>query len=219
MGTYKRRHSGDYPCTEEEVRQMLRDASPDPQDSTVFSGTTFSGIDAATFSAFRNVFRSNRPSHALLKLGDAELLTKLGGLKRDGLTLAGILMFGTADLIRDAFPNVFLDYYELLEPKNAAKRYDDRVTTYDGDWEPNLFNFFYKARPRLVEGLRTPFGLGEDAMRKGETPFHNALREALVNSLVHTDYLLRGTILIGKRGDAFVFQNSWAVSHARAAHS
>ncbi len=31
-GTYKRNHEGDYNCTETEVRQMLRDASDDPQD-------------------------------------------------------------------------------------------------------------------------------------------------------------------------------------------
>lgn len=209
-GTYKRRNSGDYPCTEEEVRQMMRDASSEPQDSFIFDGTSFSDIDTATFRAYRNVFASKRPTHPHLKLDDAGLLTKLCGMrnsKKKGLTAAGILMFGGADVIREAFPNLFLDYYELLHSRSPTNRYDDRVTSYDGDWEPNLFNFFYKAYPRLVEGLRTPFGLDEDAVRKAQTPFHEALREAFINALVHTDYMSRGTILIGKRSDAFVFQN------------
>ncbi len=207
-GSYKRRDSGDYPCTEEEVKQMMRDASSEPQDSLVFDGTSFAHVDLATFRGFRNRVASKRPAHTLLKLDDAPLLAKLGGMKDGrGLTAAGILMFGTADLIKEAFPNLFLDYYEQMDLADTSKRYDDRITSYDADWEPNLFNFFDKARPRLVDGLRTPFGLGDDAMRKGETPFHEAIREALVNCLVHADFMLRGTILVGKRSDAFVFQN------------
>lgn len=189
---------------------MLRDAASEPQDAFVFDGTSFRDIDGDSFRGFRNRFASKRPAHPFLKLDDADLLAKMGGMKngpRKGLTSAGVLMFGTADLIKDAFPNLFLDYYELARSDDPTRRYDDRITSYDGDWEPNLLNFFDKARPRLVEGLKTPFGLAEDAVRKGETPFHNAVREALINCLAHTDFMLRGTIMVGKRGDAFLFQN------------
>jgi ATP-dependent DNA helicase RecG len=209
-GTYKRRRSGDFRCDAEEVRQMLRDATSDPQDALVYAGTKFEDVDGPTFKAYRNVFASRRPSHPHLKLSDQELLKKLGGMRdrtqQRGLTLAGVLMFGGADVIRDVLPNVFLDYYERSS-QDAATRYDDRVTSNDGDWEPNLFNFYYKAYPKLVDGLKIPFGLDADAMRKAQTPFHDALREALVNTLVHADYLSRGTVLIGKLNDAYVFQN------------
>lgn len=38
IGTYKRNFEGDYRCTPEEVRQMLRDASEDPQDFQILKG-------------------------------------------------------------------------------------------------------------------------------------------------------------------------------------
>src|SRR5262249_28093608 len=102
-GSYKRRDSGDYPCTEDEVKQMLRDASSE-QDAIVFDGTSFKDVDATAFREYRNVFVSKRPTHPHLKLDDADLLTKLGGLKKKGLTLAGLVMFGSADVIRDGLP-------------------------------------------------------------------------------------------------------------------
>jgi ATP-dependent DNA helicase RecG len=67
VGTYKRGGTGDYRCTEDEVRQMLRDATADPQDATVFGGTTFDEIDPATFAAYRNVLAANRPGHPDLR--------------------------------------------------------------------------------------------------------------------------------------------------------
>jgi ATP-dependent DNA helicase RecG len=58
-----------------------------------------------------------------------------------------------------------------------------------------------------VHGLKRPFALGEDAVRKGETPFHRAIREATVNSLIHAAYRAGGSIVIERRRDAFIFQN------------
>ncbi len=211
-GTFKRRNSGDYHCDEDEIKQMLRDSANEFQDSTILEGTSLDDVDKETFARYRNVFRSAKPSHTSLGLSDQGLLSKLGGWKRDrnngeeGLTYAGALMFGTDDVIVECFPGLFLDYFEKMS-SDSSVRYDERVTSNDGDWVPNLFNFFYRVYPRLVEGLKTPFRLSADAMRDGETLFHQAIREALVNALVHTDYRCSGSIRIAKRQDAFSFQN------------
>jgi ATP-dependent DNA helicase RecG len=45
-GTYKRNFEGDYHCTEAEVRQMLRDASDEPQDGAVLEGFGLEDLDA-----------------------------------------------------------------------------------------------------------------------------------------------------------------------------
>lgn len=52
-GTFKRNYEGDYPCTEDEVRQMLRDASSEPQDSQIIENFNLNDIDPETMKAYR----------------------------------------------------------------------------------------------------------------------------------------------------------------------
>lgn len=47
----------------------------------------------------------------------------------------------------------------------------------------------------------------KDGQRQDDTPVHEALREALVNTLVHADYTGRISVLVVKRPDMFGFRN------------
>lgn len=62
--------------------------------------------------------------------------------RREGLTLAGLLMFGKGLAIRERFDNIRMDYLDMtnLQPDS---RWSDRLT-YDGRWENNLYNFFMR---------------------------------------------------------------------------
>lgn len=144
----------------------------------------------------------------------------LGGWKKDreqnteGLTLAGLLMFGQFHTIREALPSFILDYQERMDPA-AGVRWTDRTTT-DGTWSGNLLDFYRRVYPRLVDGLKVPFRLGEGAQRVDETPVHEALREALVNTLVHADYELSTGILVVRQPDHFEFRNPGGLRVPRA---
>jgi ATP-dependent DNA helicase RecG len=135
----------------------------------------------------------------------------LGGLRKnrktseEGLTLAGLLMFGRERSLLDALPHYQLDYQERLSV-DPERRWTFRLTL-DGTWEPNLFNFYYRTYVRLTTDLSVPFHLDGDAVRKGETHVHEALREAFVNTLIHADHLSTRPILVMKRPDVFLFQN------------
>ncbi len=210
-GTYKRNYEGDYSCTEDEVRQMLRDASSEPQDSQILEKFDLSDIDPETMRAYRQRFSSREPDHPWLALDDQDLLLKLGGWKRDrntgkaGLTVAGLLMFGYERSILDAFSHHHLDYQERLS-NDPEERWTHRVTL-DGKWEGNIFNFYYRIYGRLVKDLDVPFKLDRDAIRKEETHVHQALREALVNTLIHADHLSTRSITVLKFKDRFSFSN------------
>lgn len=210
-GTFKRNFEGDYHCTEAEVRQMLRDASDEPQDATILEGFSIADLDADSLKAFRNRFGSREPDHPFLALDDRELLRQLGGWRRDrisgleGLTIAGLLMFGTERSLLDAMPQFHVDYQEQLST-DAEERWSYRLTV-DGKWAPNLFNFYYRVYPRLVDGMAVPFKLDERATRVDETHVHEALREALVNTLIHADHQSSRPITVIKRPDAFLFYN------------
>ena len=82
-GTYKRNFEGDYHCTEAEVRQMLRDASDEPQDVAVLDGFGLADLDAESLKAYRNRFASHNPDHPFLAMDDRALLERLGGWRRE----------------------------------------------------------------------------------------------------------------------------------------
>jgi ATP-dependent DNA helicase RecG len=210
-GTFKRNHEGDYRCYGDEVKQMLRDSNDDPQDFQILEGFALEDLDSATLKAFRQRFSSRDPDHPWLAKNDRDLLEQLGGWRRDritkkeGLTVAGLLMFGRERSIQDAFPNYQLDYQEQMS-EDPEQRWTYRLTL-DGKWEPNLFNFYYQVYVRLVQNLDVPFQLDKDAVRRGETHVHEALREALVNSLIHADHLSSRPLKIIKIKDLFLFSN------------
>lgn len=211
VGSFKRNFEGDYHCTEAEVRQMLREASDEPQDSGILGGYSLADLDADSLKAFRNRFGSREPDHPFLALDDRELLRQLGGWRRDrmsghdGLTMAGLLMFGAERSLLDALPNYHVDYQEQFAG-DPEQRWSYRLTV-DGKWAPNLFNFYYRVYPRLVDGLAVPFKLDERSTRVDETHVHEALREALVNTLIHADHQSSRPITVIKRPDAFLFFN------------
>ena len=211
IGTYKRNHEGDYHCTEAEVRQMFRDASDEPQDQKILDGFSMLDLDAESLKSYRNRFRSHTPDHPFLAYDDQDMLRQLGGWRKDrisgkdGLTVAGLLMFGKERSILDAFPHFHLDYQEQFSA-DPEVRWTYRLTV-DGTWNANLFNFYFQVYQRLVRDLNIPFELDHEAVRKGETHIHEALREALVNTLIHADHFATLPIKIVKHQNDFLFYN------------
>ena len=210
-GTYKRNHEGDCHATEHEVRGMIRDQNPDGNDSIILEYYTMDDIDRETLRKYRQIFEIRNEGHVWNPLDDKAFLEKLGGYRKDrrtgveGLTLAGLMMFGTGQAIREEFSNVFMDYRNETEV-TVDIRWNDRIT-YDGTWENNLFNFFSKVTPKLTEDLPKPFKL-EGLQRIDETPVHKAIREAFVNLIIHADYLMdAGTLKIIKKNKSFEFTN------------
>jgi len=212
--TFKRNHEGDYCCTDDEVKRMLADSSTVlKRDSLILEHYSIKDLDQATIVKYRQLLSVARPSHPWNALNDEELLTKLGGFRKDrqlrieGITLAGLLMFGKEDSIREQeeiLPNFFPEFREKLS-QDKSIRWTDRIYP-DGTWEPNLLQFYLRVWPKLSSSLPKPFKLDND-QRVDETPAHVALREAFVNTLVHTDYSLNGNIIVEQDADQFVFSN------------
>jgi len=209
-GTYLRRHEGDYPADDETVRRMLAERVEDSRDERILDGFELVDLDMDSVAAYRNRFSAVKPGHVWLDLDIPEFLVQIGAWGRDrerrisGLRLAGLLMFGKLEAIRDAIPHYMVDYQERPEPK-AEKRWVDRLVP-DGTWSGNIFDFFRRVYQKLTDGLRVPFQL-QDGQRIEDTPVHEALREALVNTLIHADFSGRVSVLVVKRPDMFGFRN------------
>ena len=209
-GTFKRNHEGDYHCTVEEIKAMLRDASDSGNDGTLLVNYTMDDIDAASLKSYRIEFEHNNPDHVWNGVDDETFLKNMGGFavdrktKRGWLTTAGLLMFGKGLAIRERFDNIRMDY---LDESNLApgSRWSDRLT-YDGMWENNLYSFMRLVMPKLVSGIKHPFNL-QGMARNDDTAIHKAIREAVVNMLIHSDYQITGVLSIVKEDKGYCFSN------------
>lgn len=210
LGTYRRNYEGDYRCTEQEVGRMLSDRAEQPADSSILLNFNLSDLDQKSLQQYRQRFASHKPTHPWLSEDDKGLLLKLGGWRKsretsdEGITVAGLLMFGTNEALKEALPGYNVDYREKLSD-DPSIRWTDRLTI-DGTWTANLFQFYLHVIRRLSEDLKLPFQL-DNLVRKGETVVHEAIREALVNALIHADYQGQGGIVVEKYKNRLEFSN------------
>ena len=146
------------------------------------------------------------------RVDDKTFLRNLGGYTedrqtgREGLTLAGLMMFGKGLAIRDRFANFRMDYLDMSHLV-GDERYHDRLT-YDGLWENNLYQFFRIVSPKVQFDLPRPFKLEKGGKRNDDTPQHEAVREAFTNAIIHCDLMMDAGILrIEKHDDRLCFRN------------
>lgn len=148
-------------------------------------------------------------------MDDTEFLRLLGAWRDDrntdecGMTLAGVLMFGQWPAIMECAPLYFVDYQEQPDVPDTAVRWLDRVVP-DGTWSGNVFDFYRKVIRKLTADLKVPFAMKGDT-RVDDTPIHQALRESLVNTLVHADYSDRASVRVIRRPTGFEFRNPGAL--------
>ena len=209
-GSFKRNYEGDYHCTDEEVKSMLRDANENGNDGLMLENYDMNDIDLPTLHAYRNHFKISNLDHVFNHLDDKEFLRNMGGMttdritRREGLTMAGLMMFGKGLPVRDRFDNIRMDYIDKTNLIGDS-RWSDRLT-YDGTWENNLFNFFTRVMPKLTADLKRPFKL-EGMERIDDTPLHKAVREAMTNMIIHADLFITGVLKVEKHDKEFLFSN------------
>ncbi|MBU2574342.1 MAG: putative DNA binding domain-containing protein [Elusimicrobia bacterium] len=207
-GTFVRRNEGDYRCNKEEVDRMIRGAGARSADSAVLRGLSYDDLDKQTLGRYRQRFRQFNSSHQWNEYDDMRFLKALGGYRKDahtgeeGLTKAAVLMFGSREAIFSIRPRHLIDFRLLpAESSGEETRWEDRIA-----WEGNLYDAFFQIYPRLTQSLKTPFRL-EGPHRLDQTPAHEALREALVNMLVHADYAEAAALLVKASQREFSFRN------------
>ena len=208
--TWKRLHDGDRSCDDETVKKMLVEQVEKERDLRIFNRYTLEDVDLESLRIYRQMLSDERPEHPYLEKNNFEFLKAINGWRRDrdtgeeGLTLAGLLMFGRWTSIQQGVPNYSVDYRERPDA-DLKTRWVDRIFP-DGTWSGNLFDFYRKVYRKLIADIKVPFEI-KDGQRQEDTAAHIALREALINTIVHADYTGNVSIFIAKRPDMFGFRN------------
>ena len=210
-GTYRRNHEGDYHCSENQVKALIRDANDEGNDGLLMRHYGMEDIDEDSLRQYRSEFREENKDHVWNKYDDKKFLTSFGAYAIDketgdeGLTLAGLLMFGTGLAIRERLSNFRMDYVDMSHLV-GDERYHDRLT-YDGRWENNVYQFLNRVIPKFTIDLPRPFRM-EGIKRVDDTLQHKAVREAFTNAIIHADVFLPGGVLrIDKYDDRLVLRN------------
>ena len=201
-GSFRRNGEGDYHCTSEELKALVRDGGEEI-DRLVLEEFELGSLCEETVASYRNAFQALRQNHPWNRLADSDFLMRIGAIGRGRCThrlhptRAGLLMFGYEYEIAREYPSYLLDYRTCL----GDRRWDDRIASMDGTWSGNVYDFWRKVCMKVVEGLPKPFALGPDMHRLEDTPMHAALREGLANMLVHADYYgRRGCVALREPG-------------------
>ena len=209
-GTFRRNGEGDYHCSREAVKAMLRDQCAETADMCVLDDLIVSDLNAETIRRYRGRFSNFKIGHVWNDLPDDEFLTKIGAARQcpDGKvhpTLAGLVCFGDFVTIMRVLPDYFLDYRERLSNET---RWNDRVAAHDATWSGNIYDFFFKIHDRVTGDVKVPFKIAADGItRIDDTPVHKALREVLANALIHADYHGRRGIVVEKHFRTITFSN------------
>ncbi len=210
---FVRRGQRDSRCSGDELDRMRSDATPIRYDQTIYPYMGIDDFDLDAVERYRAMSQEQKPGLAhhrktleeFLRLAEAWRVDR--ELGTEGPTLAGILMFGNDDAIRQIRPNHVIDYRRApIGGPAAGERWADRVR-----WRGHLFGAWEEIFPRLVRGLPVPFRL-RGPHRQDEPAGLSALREAFVNLLVHTDYQETSDAVILHRDDGYLFRNpgdSW----------
>ncbi len=206
QNTFIRAGSGDQRATSEEIDSFYRLASFEEKDKETINGN-LNTLDQNTIQKYQNYFNTVNPGHRYNGLSKENFLDKLGVLKNGQVTYGGLLVFGSEGSLSKELVNYRIEYLEIpgTSYEDAPTRYSFRISS-----EKNLFETFFEIYERLGRKVEVPFSINEGI--RNDDPVHlQAIREALVNLLIHTDYFNSGNARIRVFVDRFEFFNPGAL--------
>jgi len=186
-GALRRIGSTDQHCTDDDMHVFYQDANS--YEQTPVKGTTIADVDENALKRYRVLREKVNPAAEELTYSDSELLQALGCVNKENpseLNIAGLLLFGSSKVQRSTFPMFRVDYIRV--PGNEwVQNPDNRFTTVDmrGSLILTLFRLIDAINVDLPKGFLLPEN-GPQASSTG-LPI-KALREAIVNSLMHRSY-------------------------------
>lgn len=177
----------------EEIARLLQSGGNLFADETVVNGTTINDFDERLFSDFIN--RKYEKSIAELGLPMHTLLTNMGMLKPNGLTLGGLLLFGKNP---QQYRPLFTIHCIAIKGNDLSTNfYRNKKEPFTGD----IKEVYEKTLSFIVQNLKeVQEEPGFNSLGKLEIPIE-AIVELLVNALVHRDYFINSTIKV------FVYDN------------
>ena len=183
--TFIRTASGDQRASKEEIDSMFRDQAFGTRSSGTVATSSTKSINEKSFKGYKEYLLRANPSHPYNKISQREFFQKLRVISNEKYTYSGLFFFGKEDAIQEIIPDFRVDYLEIpgTSYSDATARYSFRL-----DEQENLWEYYFAISERLRRHLDLPFQLNPEGFATENHPQLDALREALVNLLMHADY-------------------------------
>lgn len=186
-GAYRRIGPTDQHCTEDDMRIFYTDSKS--YDQTPILGSSMADIDESALNKYRSLREKVNPVAEELSYNDIELLESLGclnKLSKSELNLSGLILFGSSKALRSFYPMLRVDYIRV--PGNTwVQDPDDRFTTID--MRGPLLTMIYRLMDAINADLPKGFLLPDEGIQATSTGLPaKALREAIVNAVMHRSY-------------------------------
>ncbi|MGX6962769.1 RNA-binding domain-containing protein [Vagococcus xieshaowenii] len=208
MRAFIREGSRDKLARGEIYQALIRDKS-DNLDRDVLRNCTIDDLDMQSINEYRLRVQSRPKFASYQEYSIEEFLERIGVIAKayncdgeKGITAGGLLFFGKTTAIIQNFPNFQLDLFD----RRSDKRWRNRISTVSDDL--NLYYFFIKSMDYLQNLPEDQFELGKDQSRLeiGES-MRVALREALINLIMHADYYSEEHSIVNVYWDYYDFIN------------
>ncbi len=184
QGSFTRVHDGDRRLTSYEVQLMLASRGQPKDDEEPIPGTGIADLDQELVSAYAARLRATRP-RLFGSSEDAEILARTGILDAVGTcTLGGLLALG--DYPQAHFPQLMLSFVHYPSTSGAETETGDRFldnVAFDGPIPLMVKDAMAVVRRNMARRASVSGPSRTDRWEYPET----ALREAIVNALVHRD--------------------------------
>ena len=183
--TFIRRGSSDHRATKEEIDSMYRDQTFGTKTSEIATGTSRADINDTSLSRYRDYMSRFNPTVSYNRYGETDFLQKLRIMDDEQCTLGGLLFLGKRDTIERFFPDFRIDLLEIpgTSYTDTKVRYTFRLDEYENLWE-----YYFECIARLKSKVDVEFKMGNEGFATDVSPGFDALREALVNMLMHSDH-------------------------------
>ena len=186
QGAWRRIGSSDQRCTDEDLYTFYQDNTS--FDSSVVKGSSIDDVNLMAVEYYRKCRKEVNPKAEELNYDDRELLKSLECLTQDGnLTFAGVLLFGSRNIIRRLYPMMRTDYIRV-RGNEWVENVDERFSTIE--FMGPLMLQIDRMIDTVLSDLPQNFSLKEGqihATTKPDLP-ERVIREAIVNAVMHRSY-------------------------------
>lgn len=213
-GAFRRISGHDVKCNDDDLAALFHHRGVATYDDTVVDDLTFDDLDPAAFSAYRRLRAQLDPTARELEFNDRELARAIGAAKlsRSGElvpTVAGLVVLGRYAALRRVAPLLRIDYIRMpgTEWIDDPEQRGDTIEILDS---------LLIAVPRIVQNILADIPkatrIQTNGIEREEVPVVPALaiREAVVNAVMHRSYRTRQPIQIIRYVDKIEIRNPGA---------
>jgi ATP-dependent DNA helicase RecG len=210
-GALRRVGSVDQHCTDDDLAVFYQGRQRESFDASLVPDATLDDIATEALADYRKTRADANPDAEELRWTDEELLRALGCISKDEQgnlrpTVAGIMLFGTAQALRRCFPMTRVDYIRVPGRDwvpDPERRFDTM------ELRDPLFRLIRRAQAAVLDDLPKGFALKEGDLQRQDKPVipQRVIREALVNALMHRSYRSHSPVQIIRYANRLEIRN------------